>query len=185
MSSHISQDWELIGSYHAIVCPSFNIDGFLGAHRFSVIGLLIYLCRRKFCTHKKQLEQTSHLHTLHYGFTGSRICDIFRTSGLLGMCALVTKCDLEYWGIDELLLEPCCALRYYPEIELCVKEVEGEEISRKKTKERRQAEDFGPSKIGKIRKYLWNLTEYPETSKAAQVIGIFCFPIHTVCPEWF
>ena len=86
------------------------------------------------------------------------------------MCALVTKCDLEYWGIDELLLEPCCALRYYPEIELCVKEVEGEEISRIKTKERRQAEDFGPSKIGKIRKYLWNLTEYPETSKAAQVL---------------
>ena len=108
-------------------------------------------------------------HISHYGFTGSRICDIFRTSGLLGMCALVTKCDLEYWGIDELLLEPCCALRYYPEIELCVKEVEGEEISRKKTKERRQAEDFGPTKIGKIRKYLWNLTEYPETSKAAQV----------------
>ncbi len=29
--------------------------------------------------------------------------------------------DLEYWGIDELLLEPCCALKYYPEIELCVK----------------------------------------------------------------
>ena len=85
------------------------------------------------------------------------------------MCALVTKTDLEYWGIDELLLEPCCALRYYPEIELCVKEVEGEEISRKKVKERKEAEDFGHTKIGRIRKYLWNLTEYPETSKAAQV----------------
>ena len=85
------------------------------------------------------------------------------------MCALVTKNDLEYWGIDELLLEPCCALRYYPEIELCVKEVEGEEISRKKARERRQAEDFGDTKLGRVRKYLWNLTEYPETSKAAQV----------------
>ena len=30
-------------------------------------------------------------------------------------------------------------------------------------------EDFGSSKIGRIRKYLWDLTEYPETSKAAQV----------------
>ena len=85
------------------------------------------------------------------------------------MCALVTKYDLEYWGIDELLLEPCCALRYYPEIELCVKEVEGEENSRRKTKERREAENFGTTRIGKIRKYLWNLTEYPETSKLAQV----------------
>ena len=87
------------------------------------------------------------------------------------MCALVTKTDLHYWGIDELLLEPCCALRYYPEIELCVKEVEGEEISRKKVKERKQMEDFGDSKLGHIRKYLWNMTEYPETSKAAQVIS--------------
>ena len=38
-----------------------------------------------------------------------------------GVCALVTKAELEYWGIDELLLEPCCALKYYPEIELCCK----------------------------------------------------------------
>jgi hypothetical protein len=81
----------------------------------------------------------------------------------------VTKIDLDYWRIDELLLEPCCALKYYPEIELCVKEVEGEEISRKKTREREQEENFGNSRLGRIRKYLWNLTEYPETSKAAQV----------------
>lgn len=77
--------------------------------------------------------------------------------------------ELDYWGIDELLLEPCCALKYYPEIELCFKEVEGEEESRKKTERRKMEEDFGNSKIGRIRKYLWNLTEYPETSKAAQV----------------
>ena len=25
--------------------------------------------------------------------------------------------DFEYWGLDELLIEPCCALKYYPEIE--------------------------------------------------------------------
>ena len=24
----------------------------------------------------------------------------------------------EFWEIDELLLEPCCALKYYPEIEV-------------------------------------------------------------------
>ena len=32
-----------------------------------------------------------------------------------------------------------------------------------------QEENFGVSKLGKVRKYLWNLTEYPETSFAAQV----------------
>ena len=113
-----------------------------------------------------------------------RFSEIFFNPGLLGMCALVTKNDLEYWGIDELLLEPCCALRYYPEIELCVKEVEGEEISRKKVRERKEQEDFGDSKLGRVRKYLWNMTEYPETSKAAQVsisfdnnVFYYCFKL--------
>ena len=27
-----------------------------------------------------------------------------------------------YRGIDELMMEPCCALKYYPEIEICVNE---------------------------------------------------------------
>ena len=39
-----------------------------------------------------------------------------------GGCALVLQKDLEYWGIDELMMEPCCALKYYPEIETCVNE---------------------------------------------------------------
>lgn len=37
-------------------------------------------------------------------------------------CALVLQKDLEFWGIDELMMEPCCALKYYPEIETCVNE---------------------------------------------------------------
>ena len=40
---------------------------------------------------------------------------------------------------------------------------------RKKSQERKVAEDFGQSKFGRLRKFLWNMTEYPETSKAAQV----------------
>ncbi len=63
------------------------------------------------------------------------ILDVYRCGALhltAGVCALVTKKDLEYWGVDELLLEPCCALKYYPEIELCVKEIQGEEQSRAK-----------------------------------------------------
>jgi len=82
---------------------------------------------------------------------------------------LLLRQDLEYWGVDELLLEPCCALKYYPEIELCVKEVEGEERSRAKQAERKATEDFGDTRVGRARKWLWNLTEYPETSFAAEV----------------
>ena len=28
------------------------------------------------------------------------------------------KDDLEFWTINELLLEPCCALKYFPDIEV-------------------------------------------------------------------
>ena len=42
-------------------------------------------------------------------------------------------------------------------------------FTRKKSQERKVAEDFGQSKFGRLRKFLWNMTEYPETSKAAQV----------------
>ena len=45
--------------------------------------------------------------------------------------------DLEYWQIDELILEPCCALKYYPEIELCVKEQKGEQEAKAKEAQRK------------------------------------------------
>ena len=64
---------------------------------------------------------------LSTSFSGfNAILDLYRLGSLHlsdGICALVTKKDLEYWMMDELLLEPCCALKYYPEIELCHKEV--------------------------------------------------------------
>ena len=36
-----------------------------------------------------------------------------------------------------------------------------------------EEEDFGDTQAGIIRKYLWNMTEYPETSLAARVRIIF------------
>ena len=52
---------------------------------------------------------------------------------------------------------------------ICSQETEGQQISEKKYLERLKNEDFGSTKIGKLRKYCWNLTEYPETSLAARV----------------
>ena len=37
-------------------------------------------------------------------------------------CALALRRDFEYWGLDELLIEPCCALKYYPALEVKEKE---------------------------------------------------------------
>ena len=33
-------------------------------------------------------------------------------------CAMALRRDFEYWGLDELLIEPCCALKYYPALEV-------------------------------------------------------------------
>ena len=48
-------------------------------------------------------------------------------------------------------------------------EIECENLCQQKYEERLKDEDFGDTKYGRIRKYFWNLTEYPETSRAAQV----------------
>ena len=37
--------------------------------------------------------------------------------------------------------------------------------------ERKRLESFGQGKIGRMRNKVWNLTEYPETSRAALVLG--------------
>ena len=48
-------------------------------------------------------------------------------------------------------------------------ETEGQQTSEQKYLERLKNEDFGNTFVGKLRKYFWNLTEYPETSLAARV----------------
>jgi len=100
------------------------------------------------------------------------ILDTYRTGNLhlnANICAIMTRDDMDYWGIDILLVEPCCAVKYYPEIEICVKEIDMEVNEKQDEIEREKIEDFGPSLHGRIRKQLWNLFEYPSTSKGAQV----------------
>lgn len=77
--------------------------------------------------------------------------------------------DLEFFGIDELLMEPCCAVQYYPEIETGLKEKEMEFVERVREEQREIEEDFGDSLVGRIRSALWNVFEYPHTSFTAQV----------------
>ena len=102
----------------------------------------------------------------------AEILDAYRSGHLhlqASNCAYTTREDIAYWGLDELLVEPCCAVKYYPEIEICIKEIDTEETEKQREIEREKLEDFGPSLPGRIRKYLWNLFEYPSTSKGAQV----------------
>lgn len=60
------------------------------------------------------------------GLTFKLLCKIFNNlsdfSGYFHIsengCALVLQKDLEYWLLDELIMEPCCALKYFPKIEV-------------------------------------------------------------------
>ncbi|CAB4061766.1 KCNB1 [Lepeophtheirus salmonis] len=97
--------------------------------------------------------------------------NMYRIGGLhltVEICATVFKKDLNFWGIDELYLEPCCALKYYPEMENCVKELRNSLALREKEINRIKDENFGNHYIGKVRSYLWNVMEYPESSLAAR-----------------
>ena len=41
-------------------------------------------------------------------------------------CALVRQNDIEYWGVDDLTMEPCCALKHFPQVDLCQSEKDGD-----------------------------------------------------------
>ena len=71
--------------------------------------------------------------------------------------------DFEYWGIDELDLEPCCALKYFPALDVCQSEKDGDLDAKKQAMEQAEEEDFGSSKFGKWRSWMWNTIEYPWT----------------------
>ena len=64
---------------------------------------------------------------------------------------MVVRRDFEYWGLDELDLEPCCALKFYPEIEICNAQIDGDIEEKRKEEEERKEEDFGNTKLAILR----------------------------------
>ena len=100
------------------------------------------------------------------------ILDVYRIGKLhriKSTCALTYVRYLDYWGFNEVFLESCCAIEYYAEKSFGENERESEELALKRRRQRQKDEDFGKSCVGRIRKYLWDLTEYPEKSMAARV----------------
>ena len=88
-------------------------------------------------------------------------------------CALVLQKDITYWGVDELTMEPCCALKYYPEVDVLQSEKDGELKKKRKVLEQAAEEDFGNTELAQWRSWLWNTIEYPWTSKLAQFLALF------------
>ena len=84
-------------------------------------------------------------------------------------CSMTFHTDLEYWGIDKLLLDACCAIRHYPEMETRRKEYEASKKHLDREELKRVETDFGDSWVARCRSRMWNLTEYPDSSVVARV----------------
>ena len=109
------------------------------------------------------------------------ILDVYRIGHLHlnsgGLCAMRVKAMIEYWRLDELLLDPCCAMKYYNDVKTCVMEIEDHMDTTDKFKKTLEAEDFGNALPCRIRKFLWNLTEYPESSHYAKIFSFLSMSI--------
>ncbi len=82
---------------------------------------------------------------------------------------MALKEDLEFWGVNEMYLDPCCALKYFPEIESCWREfLEDRKLNREEN-ERIKDEHFDQNKFSSVRRFLWRMTEHPESSWMAKV----------------
>ena len=89
-------------------------------------------------------------------------------------CPIVLQASLEYWGIDELLIESCCSLKYFPHLDVCHNEKLGDIQAKKVAEEKINEENFGNSKFARFRSRLWETMEYPWKSSLAQLLGNYC-----------
>ena len=100
------------------------------------------------------------------------VLDLYRTGELhapKNSCSLTFHADLKFWGIDYYLMDACCILDHYSELEAAKAETKMEKEAKARMVQRLKEEDFGSSVIGKTRKFLWNMTEYPESGRPASV----------------
>lgn len=98
------------------------------------------------------------------------ILNFYRTMALHlveDMCVVAFKDDLEYWGINELYLHPCCQQRYYQRKEIVEDEIRKEELSLRWLQD--EEELHGSSALSKTRLKIWQVVEKPHYSTAARV----------------
>ena len=99
------------------------------------------------------------------------------------LCPIISEDEFRFWGLDEMLLEPCCLLKHIPRAQEAHNEVI-EEINENRRADRKVDEEcFKTGPIKTIRQKLWDLLEYPETSRAAQFFAFtsLMFVISSTC----
>ncbi|XP_028836686.1 potassium voltage-gated channel subfamily V member 1 isoform X2 [Denticeps clupeoides] len=83
------------------------------------------------------------------------------------LCVVSFLQEIEYWGIDELRIDPCCREKYYRRKEMKeTLDVQGEaEVIDD------EDEDFSGVMCQDLRQRLWDLMEKPDSSTAAKTFG--------------
>ncbi len=102
------------------------------------------------------------------------ILNFYRTRALHlveDMCVVAFKDDLDYWGINELYLHPCCQQRYYQRKEIVEDEIRKEELSLRWLQD--EEEMHGNPTLSKTRLKIWHTVEKPHYSMAARVSQLF------------
>lgn len=97
------------------------------------------------------------------------VMNYYRTGHLHVMeelCEISFLQEIEYWGIDELRIKPCCRERYYRRKE----QKETLDVQREFEAED-DDEDFVGAFCPAFRRCLWDLLEKPESSRAARTFG--------------
>ena len=100
------------------------------------------------------------------------ILDLYRRGELhapRNSCSLTFHEDLKFWGIDYYLMDACCILNHYSELEAAKTEAKLERQAKAELLQRLKEEDFGRSILGRVRKFLWNMTEHPDSGRPARV----------------
>lgn len=83
------------------------------------------------------------------------------------LCVVSFLQEIEYWGIDELRINPCCRERYYRRKQL----KESLAVQRAAEADDSGDEDFSGATCPALRQRLWDLLEKPESSRAARTFG--------------
>ncbi|XP_006810380.2 potassium voltage-gated channel subfamily V member 1 [Neolamprologus brichardi] len=122
------------------------------------------------CSRDSALELCDDVQTeLTCVFVHRYVMNYYRTGHLHVMeelCEISFLQEIEYWGIDELRINPCCRERYYRRKE----QKESLEVQRELDADDGD-EDFAGVACPGTRRRLWDVLEKPESSRAARTFG--------------
>ena len=92
-------------------------------------------------------------------------------------CPLVKEEEFRFWLLEEINLEPCCLLKYFPRTKEAHQQILEEIEENRKADRKNEEEKFGGGKLSRLRSGLWDLLEYPETSHCAQAFAFISVTI--------